>query len=202
MNRRDFLAAAGLGSVRSLARPAPPAFQFVDIAKTAGLVAPVVYGGVEKKRYILETNGCGIAFFDSDEHANVALAVARAEDLWLLPLVLDFTKATPAIGFFDHFSIAAVERLRCELVVGGDAVRYAVVDRLFPFEHVVEALSAFSKRDVLAQLPARSSLPDYVLERAPWYGEPAFSDALRSRFSEVRLSSSEETSSDLFLCRK
>ena len=145
---------------------------------------------------------CGIAFFDSDEHANAAFAVARAEDLWLLPLVLDFTKATPAIGFFDHFSIAAVERLRCELVVGGDAVRYAVVDRLFPFEHVVEALSAFSKRDVLAQLPARSSLPDYVLERAPWYGEPAFSDALRSRFSEVRLSSSEETSSDLFLCRK
>src|SRR6476646_498789 len=66
MNRRDFLAAAGLGSVRSLARPAPPAFQFVDIAKTAGLVAPVVYGGVEKKRYILETNGCGIAFFDYD----------------------------------------------------------------------------------------------------------------------------------------
>jgi len=145
---------------------------------------------------------CGIAFFDSDEHANAAFAVARAEDLWLLPLVLDFTKATPAIGFFDHFSIAAVERLRCELVVGGDAVRYAVVDRLLPFEHVVEALWAFSKRDVLAQLPARSSLPDYVLERAPWYGEPAFSDALRSRFSEVRLSSSEETSSDLFLCRK
>ena len=92
----------------------------------------------------------GIAFFDSDEHANEAFTAARAEDLWLLPLVLDFTKPTPAIGFFEHFSIAAVDRLRCELVVGGDAVRYGVVDRLLPFEHVAEALWAFSDSAALA----------------------------------------------------
>ena len=66
MKRREFLAAAGLGAVRSFAERAASPFQFVDIAKSAGLVAPVVYGGVEKKRYILETNGCGIAFFDYD----------------------------------------------------------------------------------------------------------------------------------------
>jgi hypothetical protein len=39
---------------------------FVDIAAKAGLTAPVVYGGVERKKYILETNGCGIAFYDYD----------------------------------------------------------------------------------------------------------------------------------------
>ncbi len=39
---------------------------FVDIAAKAGLTEPVVYGGVERKKYILETNGCGIAFFDYD----------------------------------------------------------------------------------------------------------------------------------------
>ena len=66
MKRREFLAAAALGTMRSFAQRAAPSFQFVDIARSAGLVAPVVYGGVEKKRYILETNGCGIAFFDYD----------------------------------------------------------------------------------------------------------------------------------------
>jgi hypothetical protein len=144
----------------------------------------------------------GIAFFDSDEHADEAFTVARAEDLWLLPLVLDFTKPTPAIGFFEHFSIAAVDRLRCELVVGGDAVRYGVVDRLLPFEHVAEALWAFSDSAALAWLPDRSSLPNYVLERASWYGEPAFTDVLRSRFSEVKPLSPDGTGSSLFLCRK
>jgi hypothetical protein len=144
----------------------------------------------------------GIAFFDADERANASFAAARSEDVWLLPLVLDFTKPTPAIGFFDHFSVAAVDRLRCELVVAGDSVRYAVVDRLFPFEHVAEALAAFSGRYALATLPDPDSLPAHVLERAPWYGAPAFLEALRSRFAEVKRLSPAPTGTDLFLCRK
>ena len=40
--------------------------QFNDIAKQAGLTATVVYGDEDKKEYILETIGCGVAFFDYD----------------------------------------------------------------------------------------------------------------------------------------
>ncbi|MEP6540238.1 MAG: CRTAC1 family protein [Bryobacteraceae bacterium] len=40
--------------------------KLTDIAAEAGLTAPVVYGGVERKTYILETVGCGAAFFDYD----------------------------------------------------------------------------------------------------------------------------------------
>ncbi len=39
---------------------------FVDAAQGAGLTSPIIYGGVERKRYIIETNGCGVAFFDYD----------------------------------------------------------------------------------------------------------------------------------------
>jgi hypothetical protein len=39
---------------------------FVDVADRAGLTAPIIYGGVERKRYIIETNGCGVAFIDYD----------------------------------------------------------------------------------------------------------------------------------------
>jgi hypothetical protein len=39
---------------------------FTDIAKEAGLVAPVVYGDADHKDYILEAIGCGCAFFDYD----------------------------------------------------------------------------------------------------------------------------------------
>jgi hypothetical protein len=41
-------------------------FEFTDIAAKAGLTVPIVYGNPDKKEYILETNGCGIAFFDFD----------------------------------------------------------------------------------------------------------------------------------------
>jgi len=40
--------------------------QFTDVAEKAGLNHPLVYGGVERKQYILETVGCGAAFIDYD----------------------------------------------------------------------------------------------------------------------------------------
>src|SRR5215470_3885098 len=39
---------------------------FVDVAYEAGLRAPVIYGGVDSKKYILEATGCGCAFIDYD----------------------------------------------------------------------------------------------------------------------------------------
>ncbi len=39
---------------------------FVDVASAAGLHTPTIYGGVESKKYILESTGCGCAFVDYD----------------------------------------------------------------------------------------------------------------------------------------
>ena len=40
--------------------------RFTDVAKSAGLGAPTIYGGIDRKDYIVETMGCGCAFFDYD----------------------------------------------------------------------------------------------------------------------------------------
>src|ERR1019366_4463730 len=48
-----------------VATPASPV-QFIDVAEKAGLHIPNVWGGVDKKRIIIETKGSGIAFFDYD----------------------------------------------------------------------------------------------------------------------------------------
>jgi enediyne biosynthesis protein E4 len=40
--------------------------RFTDIAEQAGLRAPIIYGGVDRKDYIIEGVGCGVAFFDYD----------------------------------------------------------------------------------------------------------------------------------------
>jgi hypothetical protein len=52
----------------------------VDVADRAGLHEPSVYGGVDRKRFILETNGAGAAFLDYDN------------DGWLDALVLNGTR--------------------------------------------------------------------------------------------------------------
>jgi hypothetical protein len=39
---------------------------FINVAKEAGLNAKTVYGGEHKNKYLLETTGCGVAFYDYD----------------------------------------------------------------------------------------------------------------------------------------
>lgn len=40
--------------------------EFVNVAREAGLRSRTIYGGEKKNRYLLETTGCGAAFFDYD----------------------------------------------------------------------------------------------------------------------------------------
>jgi enediyne biosynthesis protein E4 len=58
----------------------PPAVSFTDIAPRAGLREPIVYGGLDRKRFIIETNGAGVALVDYDR------------DGWLDALVLSGTR--------------------------------------------------------------------------------------------------------------
>ena len=51
--------------------PPPPKFSelginFVDVARKAGLNAKTIFGGEHKNKYLLETTGCGVAFYDYD----------------------------------------------------------------------------------------------------------------------------------------
>jgi hypothetical protein len=71
--------AALAAGVRS-ADPAPWPVTFLDVAERAGLRFPSVYGGLEQKRFIIETNGAGAAFLDYDG------------DGWLDALVLSGTR--------------------------------------------------------------------------------------------------------------
>ena len=66
------LLAQGVSTHLTKPIPRPPASgrpfnaHFVDVASAAGLQAPVIYGGIESKKYILESTGCGCAFIDYD----------------------------------------------------------------------------------------------------------------------------------------
>src|ERR1700733_9220421 len=66
------LAQSGMASRGLTQRPRPAASgrpfaaHFTDVAASAGLVSPVIYGGVDRKDFILEADGCGCAFIDYD----------------------------------------------------------------------------------------------------------------------------------------
>jgi hypothetical protein len=45
----------------------PLGVEFMDVAKQAGLHVKTVFGGERRNKYLLETTGCGVAFFDYDQ---------------------------------------------------------------------------------------------------------------------------------------
>ena len=45
----------------------PLGISFVDVATQSGLNAKTIYGGEGKNKYLLETTGCGVAFYDYDQ---------------------------------------------------------------------------------------------------------------------------------------
>ena len=42
------------------------AVSFINTAREAGLNAKTIYGGEHHNKYLLETTGCGVAFYDYD----------------------------------------------------------------------------------------------------------------------------------------
>jgi hypothetical protein len=44
----------------------PLGYSFVDVARQSGLTTKTIFGGEHKNRYLLETTGCGVAFYDFD----------------------------------------------------------------------------------------------------------------------------------------
>jgi enediyne biosynthesis protein E4 len=98
MTRRELLALLALSSSGRLVfgqgissrgvkpqprgKPSGRPFQarFTDVAKQAGLTQPIIYGPADKKNYIIEVVGCGVACLDFDN------------DGWLDLLVLSGTR--------------------------------------------------------------------------------------------------------------
>jgi hypothetical protein len=60
------LAASCQGQQPKSAVPAKPLANFTDVAEKAGLTMQDIFGGVETKKYIIETTGTGVAIFDYD----------------------------------------------------------------------------------------------------------------------------------------
>jgi hypothetical protein len=70
LNRRELIrslcASASVFTLDQLLKGSPLDTQFVNVAREAGLRTKTIFGLENKNRFLLETTGCGVAFYDYD----------------------------------------------------------------------------------------------------------------------------------------
>ncbi len=97
--------------------------------------------------------GVSVVCFEADPKSVSHLySDAKTKRLSILPLVMDFTKPTPARGLASHWAIAATERFQCDLVLALDLMNRPM-PRSLGFETLINGLGEFSKRWLVVEAP-------------------------------------------------
>src|SRR5579863_1259120 len=81
-----FLVAVSFAQTKtSVSAPAAPIANFTDVAEKAGLTMQDIFGGVDTKKYIIETTGTGVAIFDYDNDGWPDIFIVNGTSLDALP---------------------------------------------------------------------------------------------------------------------
>ncbi len=145
-----------------------------------------------------------VVCWDSDlNRINQLYSYARDRKLPMLPLVMDFSKPTPARGLADHWSIAATERFRSELVLALGLLHREVTEHRLNFPQIIEGLAECSTRWVVLEFVAGddSELTQMGLVHKTWYTLDHLVSAARKYFKSVE-SVLTTKSRSLLLCEK
>jgi hypothetical protein len=112
---------------------------------------------------------------------------ARFKRLALLPVVMDFTDPTPSRGLCSHWSVAANQRLKCQMVLALSGVHRYVFQRSLNFEQIVDGLASFSSRWLVTEFvpPDDSDVKKMSSRQFPWYQLENFVAALKGHFETV-----------------
>lgn len=136
--------------------------------------------------------------------ATAIYETARDQRLPVLSLVMDFIKPTPSVGYSNHYSIGATERLRCEMVLAMGLVNKLTSENHFNLDLIAEGLSAFAKRWLVVDFaePQSRNLSEEREGRSASHTLADFIHALRGRFSAVSILSPAGRRPALLVCEK
>jgi hypothetical protein len=111
-------------------------------------------------------------------------------DPWLVPLVVDLTNPTPAVGWRNSERMSCSERGPADLGLALALIHHLAITGNVPLGEVVEFLHAHARRVLVEWVPKDDPMAQTLLRHRtdvfPDYHRPAFEAALRARFDIER----------------
>ena len=148
--------------------------------------------------------GVPVVCFEADSRSVSQLySDAKTKGLSILPLVMDFTKPTPARGLASHWAIAATERFQCDLVLALDLMNRPM-PRSLGFETIINGLSQFSKRWLVLEIPLDPSSDCMPIknQQANDFSMDRSIRILKKQFRTVTRMDSQVNGRTLLVCEK
>jgi len=129
---------------------------------------------------------------------------ACSSKLPILPLIMDFTKPTTARGLADHWSISAMDRFRCDLVLALGTLNRFVCERRLNFDQITEGLASLAKRWAIVEFISSDDQEMKPLwsPRISWYTRENLLNSLQKRFARITLMHSDQETRSLMFCEK
>jgi SAM-dependent methyltransferase len=149
--------------------------------------------------------GSKVVAFDINEACITQLYYdSCSKHLPILPLIMDFTKPTPARGLGDHWAIAATKRFQCDLVMALAVLDDLIFKQRLNFEQIVEGLGQFSNKWAIVEFitPKDPEIAELWSERVDWYSLDNAIAALKQQFPKVTVLPSYPELRVLLLCEK
>ncbi len=149
--------------------------------------------------------GSDVVYFGTDQKVVAELYhCAQSEALTILPLVMDFIKPTPSIGYSSHYTVAATERFRCDMVLAFSIIEHLVFDKYLSFDLIAEGISSFSKRWAVVEFvpPEHLAGGRKLTHGFQWYTLENLINAIGKYFSGVEVIKLYSGSRAFLLCSK
>jgi hypothetical protein len=149
--------------------------------------------------------GSSVVYFGADQRVVTELyQYARGEELTILPLIMDFIKPTPSIGYSSHYTVAATERFKCDMVLALSNIEQLVFDRYLSFDLIAEGISSFSKRWAVVEFVPPEHLADNrkSTDAFHWYTLENLVNAISKYFHSVEVIKLYSGSRAFLLCSK
>jgi SAM-dependent methyltransferase len=148
--------------------------------------------------------GYRVVAFDTDDETICHLyRVVKADELRILPLVIDFAWPTPNFGL-GLGGRNAFERLQCDVTLGLALVHHLVFREGLKFETIAWILDRFTKSCAIVDFPPKDDITVSKWIRAgfEWYTLENFTEALRHYFPSIAIYESDPTPRQLLVCRR
>lgn len=153
------------------------------------------------------TKGAFVVAADGDHFSiNNLYKQAWAGKLAILPLVLDLSEPSPAMGLNGNERPAFSERCRPELVLALALIHHLAIGRHFSFEAIATFFAAMGSR-LIIEFVGRDDekVKDMLLQKSisfDWYTEENFRMAFGKQFAVTDVKQIAGTNRTLYLMRK